>query len=115
MRGLAFNVHQHKIQREDVRRHGAAINQFGSFVTPGRPLLTSESGEEVLDRAARAATATVDTVKEHPLATLAIVAGVTFAISALWKIASSRRQTTMDSLLSRLGELQDQLPRRWRI
>ena len=76
---------------------------------------TSEFGEEVLDRAARAASATVDAVKEHPMATLAIVAGVAFAIGALWKIGSSRRQTTMESLFSRLGELQDQLPRRWRI
>jgi ElaB/YqjD/DUF883 family membrane-anchored ribosome-binding protein len=37
---------------------------------------TSEFGQEVRDRAARATTATVDAVKEHPMATLAIVAGV---------------------------------------
>jgi hypothetical protein len=75
---------------------------------------TSEFGEQVLDRTTQTATATVDAVKEHPLATLAIVAGVAFAIGALWKIGSSRRETTMGSLLSRFGELQDQLPRRWR-
>jgi len=74
----------------------------------------SEFGEEVLDRTTQAAAATVDAVREHPLATLAIVAGVAFAIGALWKIGSSRRETTMGSLLSRVGELQDQLPRRWR-
>jgi hypothetical protein len=75
----------------------------------------SEFGERVLDRTAHATTATVDAVKEHPMVTLAIVAGVAFAIGALWKIGSSRRETTtMGSLLSRLGEIQDQLPRRWR-
>jgi hypothetical protein len=75
---------------------------------------TSQFGEEVLDRTSQATTATVDAVKEHPMATLAIVAGIAFAIGALWKIGSSRRATTMDSLLARFGELQDQLPRRWR-
>jgi hypothetical protein len=76
---------------------------------------TSQFGEEVLDRTSQATTAAVDAVKEHPMATLAIVAGVAFAIGALWKIGSSRRETAMSSLLGRLGELQDQLPRRWRI
>jgi hypothetical protein len=76
---------------------------------------TSEFGEQVLDRTTQAATATVEAVKEHPLATVLIVAGVAFAVGALWKIGSSRRETAMDSLVSRLGELQNQLPRRWRI
>jgi hypothetical protein len=51
------------------------------------------------------------------MATVAIVAGIAFAIGALWKIRSSRRETTMGSLFSRsrLGELQDQLPRHWRM
>ena len=78
---------------------------------------SSDFGEEILDRAGQATTATVDAVKEHPMATVAIVAGIAFAIGALWKIRSSRRETTMGSLFSRsrLGELQDQLPRHWRI
>jgi hypothetical protein len=78
---------------------------------------SSEFGEELIDRAAQATTATVDAVKQHPMATVAIVAGVAFAIGALWKIRSSGRETTMGSLFSRsrLGELQDQLPRHWRI
>jgi hypothetical protein len=98
-----------------VKRSGAAINQFGPVATPGDPVEgASEFGEEVLDRAARATTATVDAVKEHPMATLAIVAGVAFAIGALWKIGSARREQTIGSFLSRLVEIQDQLPRRWR-
>ena len=76
---------------------------------------TSEFGEQILDRTAQAATVTVDTIKEHPIATLAIVAGVAFAVGALWKLGSSRPETRADSLLSRLGELQAQLPQRRRI
>ncbi len=76
---------------------------------------TSEFGEQVLDRTAQAAAATVDTIREHPIATLAIVAGVAFAVGALWKLGSSRPETRMDSLLSRLGELQAQMPGRRRI
>jgi ElaB/YqjD/DUF883 family membrane-anchored ribosome-binding protein len=51
---------------------------------------TSKFGEQILGRTAQAATATVDTIKEHPIATLAIVAGVAFAVSALWRLRSSR-------------------------
>jgi hypothetical protein len=84
---------------------------------PSPERASSEFGEELLDRAGQATTATVDAVKEHPMATVAIVAGIAFAIGALWKIRSSRRETTMGSLFSRsrLGELQDQLPRHWRM
>jgi len=78
------------------------------------PFEISESEEQVLDRTAQAATAAVDTIKEHPIATLAIVAGVAFAVGALWKLGSSPPKAGMDSLLSRLGELA-QSPRRRRI
>jgi hypothetical protein len=61
------------------------------------------------------AAAARDTVQEHPIATLAIVAGLAFAVGALWKVGQSRQQTPVDALLSRLGELQNQLPRRWRM
>lgn len=74
-----------------------------------------ELGEQAFDRTTEAAAAARDTVKEYPIATLAIVAGLAFAVGALWKIGQSRQQTTsVDSLLSRLGELQNQLPRHWR-
>jgi hypothetical protein len=72
-------------------------------------------GEEAFARTTEAAAAARDTVKEHPVATLAVVAGLAFAVGALWKIGQSRQQTNVDSLLSRLGELQNQLPRRWRM
>jgi hypothetical protein len=74
-----------------------------------------ELGEQAFDHTTEAAAAARDAVKEHPIATLAIVAGLAFAVGALWKIGQSRQQTSVDSLLSRLGELQNQLPRRWRM
>ena len=73
-------------------------------------------GEQAVDRATEAAATARDTVKEHPIATLAVVAGLAFAVGAIWKMGGrSRQQTRVDSLLSRLGELQNQLPRRWRM
>jgi hypothetical protein len=72
-------------------------------------------GEQVVDRATETAAAGRDIVKEHPIATLAIVVGLAFAVGAIWKIGRSRQDTRVDSLLSRLGELQNQLPRRWRM
>ena len=74
-----------------------------------------ELGEQAFDRTTEAAAAARDTVKEHPIATLAIVAGLAFVVGALWKTGQSRQQSPVDSLLSRLGELQNQLPRRWRM
>jgi hypothetical protein len=72
-------------------------------------------GEQAVDRATEAAATARDTVKEHPIATLTVVAGLAFAVGAIWKMGQTRQHTRVDSLLSRLGELQNQLPRRWRM
>jgi hypothetical protein len=56
-------------------------------------------------------------IKERPYTTLAIAAGLAFAVGALWKLGQQKPQTRLDSLLSRLPELPDAhslLPRRWR-
>jgi hypothetical protein len=75
----------------------------------------TELGEQALDRASDAASAAVGTAKEYPFTTIALIAGVGFAIGALWKVGHSRQQSRVDSLLARLSDLQEQLPRRWRI
>jgi hypothetical protein len=72
-----------------------------------------EYGEQALERTADAARAARDTVAEHPLATLAIVVGLGFAIGALWKMGSSRRESLSDGLLARLSDLQRQAARHW--
>jgi hypothetical protein len=46
-----------------------------------------------------------ETVKEHPYATLAVAAGLAFAIGALWKIRATPRQSQLAALVSRLPEL----------
>ena len=72
-----------------------------------------EYGEQALERTADATRAVRDTVAEHPLATLAIVAGLGFAIGALWKMSGSRRESVYDGLLARLSDLQRQAGRPW--
>jgi ElaB/YqjD/DUF883 family membrane-anchored ribosome-binding protein len=72
-----------------------------------------EYREQALERTADAARAARDTVAEHPLATLAIVAGLGFAIGALWKMSGSRRESVYDGLLARLSDLQRQAARHW--
>jgi hypothetical protein len=72
-----------------------------------------EYGEQALERTADAARAARDTVAEHPLATLAIVVGLGFAIGALWKMSGSRRESVYDGLLARLSDLQRQAGRHW--
>jgi len=74
----------------------------------------SEIGATALERGKEAATAARDTVMEHPIATLAVIGGLAFAVGALWKIGQSRQRSPVDSLLGRLSELQTQLPRGWR-
>jgi hypothetical protein len=73
-----------------------------------------EYGERALERTTDAARAARDTVVEHPLATLALVAALGFAIGALWKISGSHREPGYGGLLARLSDLQRQAGRAWR-
>jgi hypothetical protein len=72
-----------------------------------------EYGEQALERTADAARGARDTVAEHPLAMLAIVAGLGFVIGAMWKMGGSRRESVYDGLLARLSDLQRQAGRHW--
>jgi hypothetical protein len=60
------------------------------------------------------ATVARDAVKEHPVTTLAIVGGLAFAIGALWKLQRPSKASHVDTLMGRLSDLQQQLPKRWR-
>lgn len=71
-------------------------------------------GERALEQASEMGAVARDTVKENPIATLAVIAGAAFAIGALWKIGHARPQSTGDALMARLSDLQAQLPRKWR-
>jgi hypothetical protein len=95
--------------REPFATTEEAAADLGSRVSD----TTREYAEQALDRTADAARAARDTVAEHPLATLAIVAGLGFVIGALWKIGGSRRESVNDGLLARLSDLQRQASRHW--
>ena len=64
-----------------------------------------ESANALGDRAREVADDIASTVKEHPYATIAIAAGLAFAIGALWKLRSPARQSQVEALMARLPEL----------
>jgi ElaB/YqjD/DUF883 family membrane-anchored ribosome-binding protein len=76
-----------------------------------------EVGEQVEERAEDVLSSVANTMKQHPLGTLAIAAGLAFAVGALWKIRSASRESRVNALLAHLPTLpsrQSILPRRWR-
>ena len=62
-------------------------------------------GEQALERTGEVAKAVGETVKEYPITTLAAIAGLAFAVGALWKMGHSRPQSRMERLLAQLPEL----------
>jgi Xaa-Pro aminopeptidase len=75
---------------------------------------TDTATQQALDQATEAATVARDAVKDHPIASLAVVGGLAFAIGALWKMQRSPKVSHVDSLMARLSDLQQHLPKRWR-
>src|SRR5215470_9072104 len=71
------------------------------------------ASSELWQDVASAGEAAQQHVKEHPIATIAIVAGLAFAVGALWKIGHSRPPSRTEQLLARLSNLSSELPRRW--
>ena len=58
----------------------------------------TDFGEAAVERGTEAAALARDTVKEHPIATLAVIAGLAFAVGALWKIGHARQRSPVNSL-----------------
>ena len=75
----------------------------------------AELGQHALDQATEAAAVARDAVKEHPITTLVAIGGLAFALGALWKMQRSSKTSRVDTLMDRLSELQQQLPKRWRV
>jgi ElaB/YqjD/DUF883 family membrane-anchored ribosome-binding protein len=73
---------------------------------------------EVGERAGAMANEIGAAIKERPYTTLAIAAGLAFAVGALWKLSQQRQsQSRLDAWLAHLPELPSReslLPRRWR-
>jgi hypothetical protein len=63
------------------------------------------SASELRERAGEVASDLAETIKEHPYATLAVAAGLAFAIGALWKVRATPRQSQRRTLMARIPEL----------
>jgi hypothetical protein len=73
---------------------------------------TRELAEEALNRADQFLKPVGLSIKERPMAVLAVVGGLAFTAGALWMFTSSRKQSRYDEMLATLSDL----PRRagWR-
>jgi hypothetical protein len=79
--------------------------------------MTQPGPSEMGDRAADLASDVGTAVKEHPYTTMAIAAGLAFAVGALWKLGHQRPRSRLDTLVEQLPELAPKetlWPRRWR-
>lgn len=76
----------------------------------------AESARDMGDRAAGLAADIGSAVRERPYTTLAIAAGLAFAVGALWKLRGQRPQSRWDALMAQVPELpgKELLPGRWR-
>jgi hypothetical protein len=52
----------------------------------------------------------VTAVKNRPYATLAIAAGLAFAVGALWKLGRRRPQTRLEALRAQLPHVRNRMP-----
>jgi glycine zipper-containing protein DUF883 len=103
----------------------AGQNEAGSSY-PSSARLTGETGnaskslvpdiQELGERARELGSEVSAVVKEHPLTTIAIAAGLAFAVGALWKIGRPSPQSQLAALRSRLPDLPSskQLRAYWR-
>jgi hypothetical protein len=85
--------------------------QFAETNTRNQPGRSFEASAEAPPKTAEAGTETehtaetvMTTVKEYPMTTLAVAAGLAFAVGALWK-AGRPRQTRLEALQARLPDL----------
>ena len=75
----------------------------------------TDIGHQALDQATEAASVVRDTATEHPITTLALVGGVALEIGALWTLQRSSKLGHADTLMERLSDLQQHLPKKWRV
>jgi hypothetical protein len=66
----------------------------------------ADQARQLGNQAGEMATRGYETAKEYPYATIAIAAGLAFAVGALWKGARSyRRQSQLEAMMARLQDL----------
>jgi hypothetical protein len=101
----------------------AYANETGSSSSNTPRTETGEHGEkfgpdmqEFGERASELGSEITEMVKNNPFTTIAIAAGLAFAVGALWKVSRPSPQSHLDSLRSRLNDLPSakQLRAYWR-
>jgi hypothetical protein len=87
------------------------------YAAPQPHLADPEHTEGVLDQltevGAKVQTLTeelADSLKKRPYITLAIAAGLAFAVGALWKLSHRRPPSSMQALRARLPDVRGHLP-----
>lgn len=73
-----------------------------------------DMGEKAMEAVGDAGSAVTQTAREYPITTAVMIAGVAFALGALWKSGSWRRRSSMHGYMDRMGEMMADLPRRMR-
>jgi hypothetical protein len=79
--------------------------------------MASDQARELAHKAGTLASELGTAVKERPYTTLAIAAGLAFAVGALWKLSHSRQPSTLEAWMARMPEMPKRdalIPRRWR-
>jgi hypothetical protein len=76
----------------------------------------SDTARDMSERAGSIAQELASSVRERPYTTLAIAAGLAFAIGAVWKLGQRRPPSRMERLFAQLPEVPDRhsLARWWR-
>jgi ElaB/YqjD/DUF883 family membrane-anchored ribosome-binding protein len=108
-----FHSQQRPEQGMGQTRNGEGVKEsaarVGEYVT--------EQARVAADEAGRLAQETVKTARDNPYTTVAIAAGLAFALGALWKMRSGRQQSNLDALMARMPDMPSRnnlWPRAWR-
>lgn len=75
--------------------------------------MLAASNQEIGERAIGLVEQAASAARERPYTTLAVAAGLAFAMGALWK-SGRRPQSRWDVLKAQIRDHEDWVPRRWR-
>jgi hypothetical protein len=77
----------------------------------------AQTGRALGEFAGDLATDVATAIKERPYTSIAVAAGLAFAVGALWKLRNGRQPSRLEALLARLPDtasLKSNMPARWR-
>ena len=98
-------------QQSSDYRYGEATRTAGNRLAAAGDR-ARDLGEEALDRADTWLRPIGLSIRERPVACLAVVGGLAFAAGAVWMLRNSRQQSRMEELMQQLSEF-SRRPRWW--